>query len=192
MADTVRRSSLGDQVQVRGLIKFSNRCICNCQYCDLHRANTHLHRYIMPRETIMTAAAGADTFVLQSGEDPEQPASLLAGHIQTIKTSYPHMSVTLSVGERPRADYALWRQAGRIAFSSGQDTCPTPACITDLAELGYTVGSGFIRCARTVPGRYRGRHYVCATAECGHMLGWPFIPQSDTPFCNQPAVLPSP
>lgn len=206
-ADAVRRATLGDHVRTRGLIEFSNRCICNCKYCGLRRANTHLHRYLMPRETIMAAvdaavAAGTDTIVLQSGEDPSQPAAVLAGHIEAIKTRHPHMAVTLGVGERSRADYALWRRAGADRFlikhetanpelyarlHPGRTLAERLRALADLADLGYVVGSGFIV---GVPGQTLEDIVedilLVQHLNVGMCGAGPFIPQRDTPFHEEP------
>ena len=202
-ADLVRRTKLGDHVYVRGLIEFSNSCICNCLYCGLRRANTQLHRYEMSREALMAAVdaaacAGVDTVVLQSGEDPSQSAKWIAGHVEAIKIRYPHLAVTLSVGERPRSDYTLWKMAGADRFLIKHETANPELyaklhpgrtlkerlrALTDLADLGYVVGSGFIV---GVPGQSLDdivedimlvQHLNVGMCGTG-----PFIPQSDTPF----------
>ncbi len=205
-ADLVRKAALGDHVNVRGLIEFSNSCICNCRYCGLRRANTHLHRYRMPHETLLNAvdeavSAGTDTIVLQSGEDPSQSAGLIAGYVEAIKMRHPHMAVTLSVGERPRSDYALWKETGADRFLIKHETANPKLyarlhpgrtlkerlrALTDLADLGYVVGSGFIV---GVPGQSLEDIVedimLVQDLNVGMCGVGPFVPQADTPFRNE-------
>lgn len=206
-ADAVRREVMGDQVRVRGIIEFSNICICNCRYCGLRRANATLRRYLMPREEILAAVdeaarAGVDTVVLQSGENPDMPAADLAAYVAAIKERHPALAVTLSVGERLREDYALWRAAGADRFLIKHETANPVLyarlhpgrtleqrlrAIRDLQELGYLVGSGFIV---GVPGQTEEDIVsdILLARELGvGMCGaGPFVPQAETPLGGEP------
>ncbi len=202
-ADAVRRATLGDHVFVRGIIEFSNICICNCRYCGLRHANAAPHRYVMSLPEICAAAdeavqAGVDTVVLQSGENPSQPAADIAASVTTLKERHPQLAVTLSVGERPRADYALWRAAGADRFLIKHETA-NPAlyaslhpgrtlrerltAIHNLQDLGYLVGSGFIV---GVPGQTDediiDDILLAQQLRVGMCGAGPFIPQADTPL----------
>ena len=44
-ADRVREKYVGPQVELRGLIEFSNICRQNCLYCWLRRDNREVPRY---------------------------------------------------------------------------------------------------------------------------------------------------
>ena len=73
-ADRVRQKYVGDQVELRGLIEFSNICKQNCLYCGLRRDNRQIPRYRLDGETILefgrrAAELGYKTLVMQSGED---------------------------------------------------------------------------------------------------------------------------
>jgi len=162
-ADRVRARVMGDGVHLRGLIEFSNICRMDCQYCGIRRSNRHVKRYRMAPEEIVAAAQGAwrlgyGSVVLQSGEgdalDPEE----LAGVVRMIKATTP-LAVTLSVGERTREEYALWREAGADRFLLRHETADPELfarlrpgrrleqrlqCLGWLRELGYQVGSGFM------------------------------------------------
>jgi biotin synthase len=61
------------------------------------------------------AAQGIQTVVLQSGEDAGMDPRWLARIVEEIKGRHG-MSVTLSVGEWPKPEYALWRSAGADRF----------------------------------------------------------------------------
>ncbi len=69
------------------------------------------------------------------------------------------MAVTLSVGERPREDFAEWRRAGadryllrhedgqhRLynAMHTGSTLEHRLRCLSDLRDLGYQTGNGFM------------------------------------------------
>ena len=58
------------------------------------------------------AARESETVVLQSGEDEGLDPGWLADIVREI-TNRHDMAVTLSVGERPRKDYELWRRRAR-------------------------------------------------------------------------------
>ncbi|MFO7273953.1 MAG: [FeFe] hydrogenase H-cluster radical SAM maturase HydE [Bacillota bacterium] len=162
-ADRVRARTMGDGVHLRGLIEFSNICRMDCHYCGIRRSNRHVRRYRMPPEEIVEAAQrahrlGYGTVVLQSGESDALDPEELAGVVRRIKATTP-LAVTLSVGERTREEYALWRKAGADRFLLRHETADPVLfarlrpgrrleqrvqCLLWLRELGYQVGSGFM------------------------------------------------
>nr|PZN72679.1 MAG: [FeFe] hydrogenase H-cluster radical SAM maturase HydE [Bacillota bacterium] len=162
-ADRVRARTMGDGVHLRGLIEFSNICRMDCHYCGIRRSNRHVRRYRMPPEEILEAAQrahrlGYGTVVLQSGESDALDPEELAGVVRRIKATTP-LAVTLSVGERTREEYALWRKAGADRFLLRHETADPVLfarlrpgrrleqrvqCLLWLRELGYQVGSGFM------------------------------------------------
>ena len=200
-----RRASLGRRVRLRGLLEFSNLCRRNCLYCGLRAPHRGLRRYCLTADEILAAArraatAGADTLVLQSGEWERSP-DWLAGIIARVKAECG-LAVTLSVGEMPRAHYALWREAGADRFLLRHETADAALyarlhpgyrledrvrALEWLAALGYAVGSGFLV---GVPGQ-RPTSLAddillvrrLGVAMCG--VG-PFIPQADTPLARAP------
>lgn len=205
-ADALRRRHHGDHVYVRGLLEFGNVCICNCRYCGLRHANTRLPRYrLSPRDILSIAetiaASGADTIVLQSGEDPSLPATALAPLISTIRER-TGLAVTLSVGERPRADYALWKDAGATRYLLKHETADPDLyarlhpgrtlaerlrCLDDLIDLGYATGSGFIVGLPGQTPEILVKDILLARALGVKMCGvGPFIPQADTPLREAP------
>ena len=167
-ADRVRSENVGEEVHLRGLIEFSNRCSRMCMYCGLRAANTQVERYSMSAEEIVAAAVEADrlgygTVVLQSGEDAGLDVKWLGAVIRRLKDAAP-LAVTLSVGERDEHELAEWREAGadryllRFETSSRRlfDKIHPPRQIINgeskrsdridmlhvLRRLGYEVGSG--------------------------------------------------
>lgn len=160
-ADRVRQKFVGDDIHFRGLVEFSNVCVQNCCYCGLRRDNLALVRYRMSWMEIVEAAkeaksVGLKTLVLQSGEDPWFSREKITGLIREIKAS-TDLIITLSVGERPGADYEEWRKAGANRYLLKQETASPDLfrvlrpgrnlqdrlkCLKLLKELGYEVGSG--------------------------------------------------
>ncbi len=205
-ADAVRHTALGEHVFVRGLIEFSNSCVCGCRYCGLRRANTTVRRYRLAASEIIASArqavmAGADTVVLQSGEDPSQNVRELASVIEGIK-NHCRVAVTLSIGEHTREAYAVWRAAGADRFLIRHETADADLyaalhpgrslqqrlrCLRTLQDLGYAVGTGFIV---GLPGQRPGTladDILLARKLNVDMCGiGPFIPQADTPLGGEP------
>lgn len=162
-ARALRARYWGKDVFLRGIVEFSNYCRQNCLYCGLRRDNLTLPRYRLDAESIYAAARniaslGFGTIVLQSGEDPAYPAQELAALITRIKERL-HLAVTLSLGEREQADYALWRKAGADRYllklesvdaavyarlRPGKQLSDRWQTLHALRELGYETGSGFI------------------------------------------------
>ena len=159
-ADAVRQKYVGDEVYLRGLIEFSSYCKNNCCYCGLRRDNKQAARYRLSKQEILDIARqaadiGYKTVVLQSGEDDGFPPQRLAHIIQAIKKM--GLALTLSIGEKTREEYALFRQAGADRYllriettdkalyekwDPGMSWDTRARCLRDLKELGYEVGSG--------------------------------------------------
>ena len=119
-ADAARKRYVGDEIFFRGIIEFSNLCERDCLYCGLRRSNHRLGRYRMPEDEILATARrirdeGVGTVVLQSGEDPFFTAERLSDLIGRIREE-TGLVVTLSVGERPLADYRAFRDAGSSRY----------------------------------------------------------------------------
>jgi biotin synthase len=201
LADRKRREYVGDAVHLRGLIEFSNICRKNCLYCGLRRDNRNLKRYRMSVEEIYAvgveiARLGVKTVVLQSGEDPWYDARTIAHLIRRLKKL--DLAVTLSIGEREREEYALWREAGADRYLLKQETFDRElfrrlhpdddydrrlACQSILRELGYQVGSGNMV---GLP----GQSLESLARDIKNFQKWdfdmigigPFIPHPDTPL----------
>jgi biotin synthase len=99
---------------------------------------------------------GIKTLVLQSGEDPWYTRDRLSDLIRQIKEE-TGLTLTLSVGERPREDYQAWKNVGADRYLLKQETSSEQLfahlrpgrTLTErleslkfLIELGYEVGSG--------------------------------------------------
>jgi biotin synthase len=163
LADEVRSRFVGEDVHLRGLIEFSNYCAGNCLYCGLRKNNRRLVRYRMSpaeiRESARRAAGlGCRTIVLQSGEDGFYTAEVLADLISRLKEELD-VAITLSIGDRTWAEYALLKEAGTDRYLLKFETSDPrlfkalrPGTTLEerlkriawLKELGYQVGSGNI------------------------------------------------
>ncbi|NSW91624.1 MAG: [FeFe] hydrogenase H-cluster radical SAM maturase HydE [Firmicutes bacterium] len=196
----------GNKVYMRGLIEFSNICRQNCLYCGLRASNKKVERYRLTKEEILNCCIegyrlGYRTFVLQSGEDPWYTKERLVDIIQSIKTLFPDVAVTLSIGERSYDEYKCMFEAGADRFllrhetasrhlydklHPGMDFDNRRNCLKALKEIGYQVGAGFMV---GLPGQ-TARDLVedlCYLKELNpDMIGiGPFIPHSETPLKNE-------
>ena len=205
-ADRTRRQFMGNGILLRGIVEFSSFCRNTCFYCGLHAGNTRITRYRMNAEEILESVArissqGVQTVVLQSGEDDGLDPGWLAQVVRDVKKRFG-IAVTLSVGERPREDYALWRDAGADRYllkieSSDADLYESLhagrrletrlRCISDLTVLGYQVGCGIMV---GLPGQSL-RHIAGDIIFFGEsrfdMIGiGPFIPHPETKLRGLP------
>lgn len=205
-ACTVRNESSGARMAVRALVETSSLCNNDCYYCGLNRGNKKAHRYKLGREDIVCCAKdafshGIRTVVLQSGEDGTH-AGEVADTIADIK-KIGDIAVTLSFGERPRHEYALWKEAGADRYLLRiESTDPNLyasmhrnrklesrlECLDALQELGYQTGSGIMI---GFPGQTAGHiadDLIFFTKRGFEMIGMgPFIPHPDTPFARAPS-----
>lgn len=205
-ASRVRDEECGQRMVLRGLVEFSSFCGNSCYYCGLNRTNTKLERYRLTTEEILesvdlVAKADIKTVVLQSGEDNSSP-EWIAEIIREIK-SKNDMAITISVGERPRGDFALWKEAGadryllRVESSDpalyaslhNDRTLSTRLrCLDDLRDLGYQVGSGIMVGPPGQTLQHIARDILFFRERNFDMIGiGPFIPHPDTSFRHAPA-----
>jgi len=161
-ADSVRSAAMGDAVHIRGIIEFSNICRNDCLYCGIRRSNKAVTRYRIPDEEILETAVhakewGCGTVVLQSGEDPYYTAERISKLVCAIHAM--DLAITLSLGVRPCAELQAFREAGadryllrfetsnREHFARLHPDAPFEdriRCLSNLRELGFQVGSGFM------------------------------------------------
>lgn len=162
-ADEVRRENVGDDVHLRGLIEISNICHCDCLYCGLRKSNKKVQRYRMSADEILECAGkavkyGYGTVVMQSGESMGFSAEEIAAIVRKIKSTTP-LAVTLSLGERSREEYALWKDAGANRYLLRLETSDAELlkhirpvymypsridALRILKEVGYETGSGIM------------------------------------------------
>ena len=164
-ADKIRQQYYGKKVYIRGLIEFTNYCKNNCYYCGIRAGNAHAQRYRLSKEQILDCCAegyklGFRTFVLQGGEDPYFTDERICEIVAAIRKQHPDCAITLSIGEKEKASYQAYFEAGANRYLLRHETASEehyaklhPAsmslanrkrCLFDLKEIGYQVGSGFM------------------------------------------------
>ena len=129
-ADTAREiavSHFGNKIFFRGIIEYTNNCRNNCYYCGIRRGNTELSRYRMNLEEILSCCEtgyewGFRTFVLQGGEDPYYTDEKMVEIISAIHQNYPDCAITLSIGEKERASYQSFFDAGANRYLLRHET----------------------------------------------------------------------
>ena len=207
-ADRVRRAVYGTDVYLRGLIEFTNFCKNNCYYCGIRRDNHNVSRYRLSKEEILSCCAegfslGYRTFVLQGGEDPYYTDERLCGIVSEIRERFPSCAITLSVGEKSRASYQAYFDAGANRYLLRHETADEehyarlhPAsmslenrkrCLYDLKQIGYQIGAGMM-----VGSPYQTTENLLCDLRFleelrPHMIGiGPYLTHRDTPFRDMP------
>lgn len=209
LAQETAQKSFGRQIFVRGLIEFTNYCKNDCYYCGIRRSNKNAARYRLTQEEILECCnagygLGFRTFVLQGGEDYFYSDDDIAAIVRAIKAQHPDCAVTLSIGERSRETYALWKQAGADRYLLRHETADFahyaklhPAelsaanrqqCLYTLKELGYQAGAGFMVGSPYQTAENLADDLMFLQKLRPQMIGiGPFIPHHDTPFKDEPA-----
>ncbi len=207
-ADAVRREYCGEAVPVRAILEFSNYCANECLYCGLRAENAVPTRYRMSADDILAAvdqiaATGvAGTVVLQAGETPGYSDDEISALLRRIKAAHPALAITLSVGNRPRAVYARWREAGMDRYLLRFETSDPELyarlhpngslaerlqCLRDLRAVGVQTGSGFMigLPGETLPTLARNI-LLCREFDLDMIGSGPYIPNPDTPLGAKP------
>lgn len=209
LAQKTAQKSFSRQIFVRGLIEFTNYCKNDCYYCGIRRSNKNAARYRLTQEEILECChagygLGFRTFVLQGGEDYFYSDEDIAAIVRAIKAQHPDCAVTLSIGERSRETYALWKKAGADRYLLRHETADFahyaklhPAelsaanrqqCLYTLKELGYQAGAGFMVGSPYQTAENLADDLIFLQKLRPQMIGiGPFIPHHDTPFKEEPA-----
>lgn len=204
-ADQVRRQFMGDGILLRGLVEFSNHCRNSCFYCGLNKNNKELERYRLGKEEILSCAeklnaCGIKTAVLQSGEEDALDPLWLKSVIEAIKAEF-EIAITLSVGERSREEYKIWKEAGADRYllkiessnrqlydslHSGMSFEDRLRCLQDLRELGYQVGCGNMIGLKGQTLKILAQDILFFKENNFDMIGiGPFIPHPQTRLASQ-------
>ncbi|MDR0306509.1 MAG: [FeFe] hydrogenase H-cluster radical SAM maturase HydE [Chitinispirillales bacterium] len=160
----------GSKVFYRGLVEFSNNCVCDCHYCGIRKSNSAVKRFMLSKEEIISAARwcaeqGYGSVVLQSGERHDAAfVDFVEEVIKEIKSATVSQKlpkgagVTLSIGEQSPQVYERFFKAGahryllRVESSSPQlfSSIHPPSqslekrtgCLSALKRIGFQVGTG--------------------------------------------------
>lgn len=197
----------GKDIYIRGLIEFTSCCKNNCFYCGIRSGNRKAQRYRLTKAQIMECcekgySLGFRTFVLQGGEDGFFTEKKVCDIVYEIKSSFGDCAVTLSIGEKSRAEYQAYFDAGADRYLLRHETANEEhyrklhpkemhlenrkRCLYDLKEIGYQVGAGFMVGSpfQTSDTIYGDLQFIRELEP--HMVGiGPFIPHKDTPFASE-------
>ena len=209
LAQQTAQQSFGHNIFVRGLIEFTNYCKNDCYYCGIRRSNKNAARYRLTRDEILECCRagyelGFRTFVLQGGEDYTYSDGDIAAIVRAIKQQHPDCAVTLSIGERSRETYKLWKEAGADRYLLRHETADfahyamlhpaelsaanRQSCLYTLKELGYQAGAGFMVGSPYQTAENLADDMMFLQKLRPQMIGiGPFIPHHDTPFKDEPA-----
>lgn len=204
-ADIIRRECVGQHIELRAAIEFSNYCSKNCNYCGVRR-DKKMTRYRMSEEDILGEVdllnrIGIKTVILQSGEDSYYTAEKIIKIVKKIKGKYG-MQITLSIGERNNNEFALFREAGvnnyllkietanRELFQQlhpDDDFDLRVAQSRQIKDAGIRLGSGGMV---GLPGQTIDHlvEDIIFQRDFGvHMIGFgPFLPAKGTPYEAMP------
>lgn len=206
-ASEVAKSIYGNKVFLRGLIEFSNYCKNDCIYCGIRRSNKNVERYRLNKDDILVCARagyelGFRTIVLQSGEDLSFSDDDICDIVKSIKTEYPDVAVTLSIGEKSYESYKKYYDAGADRYLLRHETINEKhyeklhpeemklsnriECLKNLKEIGFQVGCGIMVGSpyQTVENIVEDLRFMKEFEP--HMIGiGPFIAHKDTPFKDE-------
>jgi biotin synthase len=208
LAREVQAKHFGKGVYKRGLVEISSYCRNDCNYCGIRSGNTNASRYRLSDDEILAACAegyslGFRTFVLQGGEDSAFTADRISEIVRRIKSAHEDCAVTLSLGEAPRATYAMWRAAGADRYLLRHETADDAhyrllhppsmepgrrrRCLFDLKDLGYQVGTGFMVGSPHQTAAHLAEDLAFIGKLEPQMVGiGPFIPHRDTIYRDFP------
>lgn len=203
-ASEISKSIFGNDIYIRGLIEFTNICKNNCYYCGIRADNSKADRYRLSKADILGLCdkgyiLGFRTFVLQGGEDTYFDDDTLCDIISSIKDKYADCAITLSVGERSYISYKRLYDAGADRYLLRHETADykhynmlhpsnmsldnRKHCLSDLMEIGYQVGAGFMVGSPYQTVETIVKDLLFLKQLNPHMVGiGPFISHRDTPF----------
>ena len=203
------RQQFGLGVYVRGLIELSSFCRCDCLYCGLRRSNRTAERYRLTSEEVMECcregyALGFRTFVLQGGEDGTHTDAWLSELIGKMRTTYPDVAITLSLGERSEESYRILKEAGANRYLLRHEAAndelyaslhPSSRglehrleCLRALKRCGYQTGMGMMIGVKGQTIDHIVEDLLLIERMQPEMVGiGPFLPHRATPLGEEPA-----
>jgi len=201
------KKTFSNGIYTRGLIEFSNYCKNDCYYCGIRKSNDQVHRYRLTEDQILNCceigyALGFRTFVLQGGEDLYFNDDRVVAIIQKIKKDYADCAITLSMGEKSKKSYQRLYDAGADRYLLRHETANKShyerlhpsnmtlenrqACLKDLKDIGFQVGTGFMVGSPTQSLENLIEDLEFIKELDPQMIGiGPFIPHHNTPYKNE-------
>jgi biotin synthase len=167
-ANEILLENIGNQVYLRGLIEFSNFCICDCYYCGIRKSNSQVQRFQLDTNEITECLNfcienNFASVVLQSGERNDNEfinyvISIVRKIKDLTKNHNQNFGITLSIGEQTFENYQKLFEAGANRFLLRIETTnenlfkklhPKTAIfeqrlesISQLQKIGFQVGTG--------------------------------------------------
>ena len=209
MAVRTAREQFGLGIYIRGLIELSSYCRCDCLYCGLRRSNRSAERYRLTADEVMECckegyALGFRTFVLQGGEDGTHSDEWLTELIGRMRTAYPDVAITLSLGERSEVSYAHLKRAGANRYllrheaaneelyaslhPSSKGLQHRLGCLEALKHCGYQTGMGMMIGVKGQRLEHIVEDLLLIERMRPEMVGiGPFLPHKATPLGVEPA-----
>ncbi|MCL2689428.1 MAG: [FeFe] hydrogenase H-cluster radical SAM maturase HydE [Chitinispirillia bacterium] len=210
-AEQILLDKCGLKVFYRGLIEFSNTCVCDCHYCGIRKSNHTVKRFTLSKEEIVSAAkwcadSGYGSVVLQSGERSDPAFVDFAEDVirqiksATVSQSLPQgVGITLSIGEQSLQTYERFFKAGAHRYllrietsspklfdsihSSTQNLERRITAIKNLKQASFQAGTGVMI---GLPGQSAENlaDDILRFKELDvDMIGMgPYIPHKDTPM----------
>lgn len=203
------RQQFGLGIYIRGLIELSSFCRCNCLYCGLRRSNRTAERYRLTQEEVLRCCKegyklGFRTFVLQGGEDGTHSDEWLETLLCQMRSQYPDVAITLSLGERSENSYIRLKRAGANRYllrheaanaelyeslhPEGRGIAHRIACAEALKRAGYQVGLGMMIGVKGQTIEHLVEDLALIERMKPEMVGiGPFLPHKATPLGDEPA-----
>jgi biotin synthase len=208
-ARRVALAQFDNGIFIRGLIEVSNCCRNNCYYCGIRKGNTHVERYRLCTEEILSCCQqgyglGFRTFVMQGGEDPAQTDDWVEQTVAAIRGRYPDCAITLSLGEKSEEAYERFFRAGANRYLLRHETHNAQhyarlhprgmsiehrlQCLRQLKAIGFQTGTGIMVGSPEQTTEHLIEDILFIKELQPEMIGiGPFLPHHDTPFADQPA-----
>jgi len=198
----VKQKYYQNRVYLRGLIEISNYCKMGCKYCGINYKVDTIERYRLTVEEIVKCcdvgySLGYRTFVIQAGEDSYYSDDVVTMMLHEIKEKFPDVRITLSLGERSKESFQKLYDAGADRYLLRHETASRKLyehlhpsfmsfdnrreCLSNLKEIGYQVGGGFMVGSPTQSNADLVEDLLYLKELGPHMVGiGPYLCHSDT------------
>ncbi len=203
------RQQFGLGIYIRGLIELSSYCRNDCLYCGLRRSNRSAERYRLTADEVLECCRegyklGFRTFVMQGGEDGTHSDAWLEELICRIRSLYPDVAITLSLGERSEESYRRLKRAGANRYLLRHEAADEElyaslhpdsrgikhrlSCIEALQRAEYQVGMGMMIGVKGQTIDHIAEDLLLVKKYDCQMVGiGPFLPHRATPLGEEPA-----
>lgn len=212
-AENVLLDYVGNNVSIRGLIEFSNYCVCDCLYCGIRKSNLNVTRFRLSEEEVLSCVDWAiekniGSVVLQSGECRDKETIKYITQLiklikkRSISTALPNgLGITLSVGEQTFDTYKSFFDAGAHRYLLRIETTNQKLfseihpnyqlfskrleCLESIKKIGFQLGTGVMIGLPNQTIEDLANDLLFFKELDVDMVGMgPFIPHNQTPFAK--------